>query len=173
MQSNHPWGAGSRAASHTHIHTHTQRGGSRPPVNTQPQRDKPNTLYNRPRRTYRGLNGPIRRDYIWGWPGATFQWPTHWKPQLSCHDMMRCPPAPPPNSRYLSMYSITYMLVLAVEVSHSPASPMMSRPEDSWLKNRGWPRCEEYIHLNGFSSCVYIQDCLRKLEYCDEVLYFL
>jgi len=27
-----------------------------------------------------------------------------------------------------------------------------------------------YIYINIFS---YIQDCLRKLEYCDEVLYFL
>lgn len=34
------------------------------------------------------------------------------------------------------------MLVLAVDVSHSPARPMMSRPEDSWLKNRGWPKDE-------------------------------
>jgi len=25
-----------------------------------------------------------------------------------------------------------------------------------------------YIYL-----CIHIQDCLRKLEYCDEVLYFL
>lgn len=33
--------------------------------------------------------------------------------------------------------TLTYMLVLAVEVSHSPARPMMSRPEDNWLKKRG------------------------------------
>lgn len=31
------------------------------------------------------------------------------------------------------------MLVLAVEVSHSPANPTMSNPVDSWLKNLGWP----------------------------------
>lgn len=31
------------------------------------------------------------------------------------------------------------MLVLAVEVNHSPAMPITSRPEDSWLKKRGWP----------------------------------
>lgn len=32
-----------------------------------------------------------------------------------------------------------HMLVLAVEVSHSPAKPTMSNPVDSWLKNLGWP----------------------------------
>lgn len=30
-----------------------------------------------------------------------------------------------------------YMLVLAVAVSHSPTSAMMSNPVDSWLKNLG------------------------------------
>ena len=34
----------------------------------------------------------------------------------------------------------TYILVLAVDVSHSPAKPMISKPVESWLKNRGWPR---------------------------------
>ena len=33
--------------------------------------------------------------------------------------------------------SVTHMLVFAVEVSHSPANPMMSSPVDSWLKNLG------------------------------------
>lgn len=31
------------------------------------------------------------------------------------------------------------MLVLAVDVSHSPARAIMSRPVDSWLKNLGCP----------------------------------
>lgn len=35
------------------------------------------------------------------------------------------------------------MLVLAVEVSHSPAKPTISNPVDSWLKNRGWPAFEK------------------------------
>lgn len=37
----------------------------------------------------------------------------------------------------------THMLVLAVEVSHSPAKPTMSNPVDSWLKNLGWPAVQE------------------------------
>lgn len=37
----------------------------------------------------------------------------------------------------------THMLVLAVEVSHSPASPTMSNPVDSWLKNLGWPAIDK------------------------------
>lgn len=37
----------------------------------------------------------------------------------------------------------TYMLVLAVEVSHSPARPTMSNPVDSWLKNLGWPAIDK------------------------------
>lgn len=37
----------------------------------------------------------------------------------------------------------THMLVLAVEVSHSPAKPTMSNPVDNWLKNLGWPAVEE------------------------------
>lgn len=32
----------------------------------------------------------------------------------------------------------TYMLVLAVEVSQSAASPTMSNPVESWLKYLGW-----------------------------------
>ena len=43
------------------------------------------------------------------------------------------------NIPYNTTAPITYMLVLAVEVSHSPARPMMSSPVDNWLKNRGWP----------------------------------
>ena len=31
------------------------------------------------------------------------------------------------------------MLVLAVAVSHSPAKEVTSSPQESWLKNRGWP----------------------------------
>ena len=31
------------------------------------------------------------------------------------------------------------MLVLAVAVSHSPAREVTSSPQESWLKNRGWP----------------------------------
>ena len=34
-------------------------------------------------------------------------------------------------------YPSTHMLVLAVEVSHSPANPTMSNPVESWLKNLG------------------------------------
>lgn len=37
----------------------------------------------------------------------------------------------------------THMLVLAVEVSHSPAKPTMSKPVDSWLKNLGWPAVDK------------------------------
>ncbi len=44
------------------------------------------------------------------------------------------------------------MLVLAVEVSHSPATPITSRPEDSWLKKRGWPETVK----SGEVSFVYI-----------------
>lgn len=33
----------------------------------------------------------------------------------------------------------SYMLVLAIDVSHSPATPITSRPANSWLKKRGWP----------------------------------
>lgn len=32
---------------------------------------------------------------------------------------------------------ISDMFVFAVDVSHSPAKPMMSSPVDSWLKNLG------------------------------------
>lgn len=38
---------------------------------------------------------------------------------------------------YLKNHLNTHMLVLAVEVSHSPANPTMSNPVDSWLKNLG------------------------------------
>lgn len=38
---------------------------------------------------------------------------------------------------YLKNRLNTHMLVLAVEVSHSPANPTMSNPVDSWLKNLG------------------------------------
>ena len=31
------------------------------------------------------------------------------------------------------------MLVLAVAVNHSPAREVTSNPQESWLKNRGWP----------------------------------
>ena len=31
------------------------------------------------------------------------------------------------------------MLVLAVAVNHSPAREVTSKPQESWLKNRGWP----------------------------------
>ena len=31
------------------------------------------------------------------------------------------------------------MLVLAVAVNHSPAREVTSSPQESWLKNRGWP----------------------------------
>lgn len=69
-----------------------------------------------------------------------FQWPTNRKSQLTHHDISRCFPC-------LNMCAMhkrgTYMLVLAVEVSHSPARPIMSKPEDSWLKKRGWPKCEK------------------------------
>lgn len=41
---------------------------------------------------------------------------------------------------YMKIICGTYMLVLAVDVSHSPAKPMISSPVESWLKNRGWPR---------------------------------
>lgn len=43
-----------------------------------------------------------------------------------------------------SLGSVTHMLVLAVEVSHSPARPMISRPDESWLKNLGWPEKRFY-----------------------------
>jgi len=39
------------------------------------------------------------------------------------------------------------------------------------LPDSGTPRCSRrvvYIYM-----CMYVQDCLRKLEYCDKVLYFL
>ena len=36
------------------------------------------------------------------------------------------------------------MLVLAVAVSHSPAKEVTSSPQESWLKNRGWP--DHYHH---------------------------
>lgn len=41
------------------------------------------------------------------------------------------------------------MLVLAVEVSHSPAKPTMSKPVDSWLKNLGWPAGDEETWKQG------------------------
>lgn len=41
----------------------------------------------------------------------------------------------------------THMLVLAVEVSHSPANPTMSNPVESWLKNLGWPAIDKNIML--------------------------
>lgn len=37
------------------------------------------------------------------------------------------------------MEIVSDMFVFAVDVSHSPARPMMSSPVDSWLKNLGWP----------------------------------
>lgn len=48
------------------------------------------------------------------------------------------PPLPTPSFPLLPhQQDATHMLVLAVDVSHSPARPMMSRPDDSWLKKRG------------------------------------
>lgn len=41
-----------------------------------------------------------------------------------------------------------YMFVLAVDVSHSPAKPIMSSPVDSWLKKRGWPEKRIESNLN-------------------------
>lgn len=41
---------------------------------------------------------------------------------------------------YMKIICGTYILVLAVDVSHSPAKPMISNPVESWLKNRGWPK---------------------------------
>lgn len=42
-------------------------------------------------------------------------------------------------TRHRSWQDTAYMFVLAVDVSHSPAKPMMSSPVESWLKKRGWP----------------------------------
>lgn len=44
------------------------------------------------------------------------------------------------------------MLALAVEVSHSPAKPITSRPEDSWLKKRGWPENTKVTEVIGQES---------------------
>lgn len=35
---------------------------------------------------------------------------------------------------HLNILTVTYMLVLAAAVSHSPARDTMSSPHDSWLK---------------------------------------
>ena len=42
---------------------------------------------------------------------------------------------------FVSVLCTSYvnMLVLAVAVSHSPAREVTSSPQESWLKNRGWP----------------------------------
>ena len=53
------------------------------------------------------------------------------------------------------------MLVLAVAVSHSPAREVTSSPQESWLKNRGWPGdgfgdagrdCDHYDDFDGIKS---------------------
>lgn len=40
-------------------------------------------------------------------------------------------------NKSVTRYHSTHMLVLAVDVSHSPANPTISNPVDSWLKNLG------------------------------------
>lgn len=52
-------------------------------------------------------------------------------------------------NKYSVIYpNCTHILVLAVEVSHSPAKPTMSNPVDSWLKNLGWPVGDEEAPVN-------------------------
>lgn len=63
----------------------------------------------------------------------------------------------------------THMLVLAVDVSHSPANPMMSNPVDSWLKNLGWPAIDkETIKLQAPQKTInHVRVCERKWFICN------
>lgn len=109
MQSNHPRG----------LYGHTvEQGGALPSVDTRPLQGEPNTLHNCPHTPRRPVVETSERPGAVlpgnaGGPAVTRRGVSHQKTD------------------------VTHMLVLAVDVSHSPARPMMSRPEDSWLKNRG------------------------------------
>lgn len=54
--------------------------------------------------------------------------------------------AAPVSTNHRRWQDSAYMFVLAVDVNHSPAKPIMSSPVDSWLKKRGWP--EKRIESN-------------------------
>lgn len=58
------------------------------------------------------------------------------------------------NPKTIPAMKRSYILVLAVEVNHSPATPTTSRPEDSWLKKRGWPGRQRQ-NLNTFNQLLF------------------
>lgn len=106
-----------------------------------------NTLYNRPPLTSGGVSPGVHHKHF---RNANIWW---WLEAISTGLQTGNISCPPVNCIGVSLlyincvrhsvqraYCVTYMLVLAVEVSHSPARPIMSRPEDNWLKKRGWPK---------------------------------